>query len=364
MNEFGQRLRACRKKGSLTQEQLGRLLGDALGDRGFSGAAVSDWERGVSKIHADNRIVLVSLIRVLHQVCGVASLREANSLLEAGNYRALDASEQEQVFPKMSPMSCLGAEAATKPSAPSWAEIFSLPADELQALIQQAQDGPPPAWPRILVGLLNRGTSHITAASVLTILLWIWIWLLTWALIAPSLRWPFATQEDALWAAVWYAVGTLLIPAWIAALTRTRDNPFWLEQGLENTWNTRLYTHQGASIGFHVGYFVVLSVGLFGYNLGIPPLKWAEWLVILPPLGLAYASARLVPYNILRAFQDLRLAHGAIFFIFAFFGPFWGAFFYWYHSLLLQRTLGLAFFLLAATILAAWSTIQTRRGRG
>jgi transcriptional regulator with XRE-family HTH domain len=364
MNEFGKRLRACRKKGGLTQEQLGGLLGEALGDRGFSGAAVSDWERGVSKIHADNRIVLVNLVRVLHQVCGVATLREANSLLEAGNYRTLDAREQEQVFPKMSPMPCLGAEAAPKPSAPSWAGLFSLPADELQVLIDQAQDGPPPTWPRIMVALLNRSTSHINAASVLPFITWIWIWLLTWALIAPSLRWPFATQEDALWAVVWYAVGTLVIPAWIAAITCTCDNPFWREQGLGNAWSTRLYTHQGASIGFHVGYFAVFGINLFGYNLGIPPLKWAEWLVLILPLGLSYASARLVPYNILRAFGDLRLAHGAIFFIFVFMGPLWAAFFYWYSTLLTQRTLGLAFFLLGVTILAAWSAIQARRERG
>lgn len=362
MTEFGKRLRACRKKGGLTQEQLGRLLGEALGDHGFSGAAVSDWERGISKIHADNRIVLVNLLSVLHQVCGVASAREANNLLETGNYRTLDAREQELVFPKLAPLPnpCAGADAP--PVAPAWAGLFSIPSDELQSLLQQAQDGPPPAWPRILVAILNRGTSRITAAKVLTTLLWLWVWLLAWALLIPSLRWPFETRQDALWAVVWYAVGTLVLPAIIAALTRTRDNPFWAGQGAENGWNLRLYTHQGAGIGFHLGYFLILVIVLLGYNLGIPPLKWAEWLAVLPPLGLSYASARLVPYNILRAYRDLRLSRGAIFFVFVILGPIWAAFFYEYSSILTQRTVGLVFFLLAVTILSAWSVYRSRRG--
>jgi transcriptional regulator with XRE-family HTH domain len=361
MTEFGKRLRAFRKKGGLTQEQLGSLLGEALGDHGFSGAAVSDWERSVSKIHADNRLVLVNLVRVLHQVCGVATLKEANDLLEAGNYRALDAQEQELAFPKSTPLPIPCAEAAPKTSAPAWAGLFSIPAAELQTLLHQAQDGPPPAWPRILVALLNRSTNRITAANVLNFVLWVWIWFLTWALLAPSLRWPFETQQDALWAVVWYAAGTLLIPAFVAALTRTRGNPFWVEQSLENGWNLRLYTHQGAGVGFHIGYFLVFIVVLLGYNLGIPALKWAEWLIVLPPLGLAYASARLVPYNILRAYKDLRLSHGTIFFVFVVLGPIWATFFYRYSSLLTQRTTGLAFFLLAVTILSAWSAHRARR---
>ncbi len=361
MTEFGKRLRTSRKKGGLTQEQVGRLLGEAMGDHGFSGAAVSDWERGVSKIHADNRIVLVNLVRILHQVCGITTLKEANELLEAGNYRALDAREQEQVFPKLSPMSSPCSEPIPLTPVPSWAETFSIPAAELQALLQQAQDGPPPVWPRMLIALINRSTSRITATSILNFLMWIWIWLLAWILLVPSLRWPFDAQQDLFWAMVWYAIGTLILPALIAALTRIRNNPFWVEKGLQSGWNLRLYTYQGAGVGFHVGYFLVFLIVLLGYNLGIPPLKWAEWLAVLPPLGLAYASARLVPYNILQAYKDLHLSHGAILFVFIFLGPIWAFYFYGSSSMLTQRITGLVFFLLAATILSAWTAFKAHR---
>ena len=34
-------------------------MGDAMGDSGYSGAAISDWERDKSKINADERLVLL-----------------------------------------------------------------------------------------------------------------------------------------------------------------------------------------------------------------------------------------------------------------------------------------------------------------
>ncbi len=106
MTTFGQQLRAYRRqcqdpmrKGTLTQVRLGELLGDELGDAGYSGAAVSDWERDRSKINADDRLVLVSLIAVLNRCGGLHTLDEANQFLQSGNYRALDAHEQSPIFP-------------------------------------------------------------------------------------------------------------------------------------------------------------------------------------------------------------------------------------------------------------------------
>lgn len=108
MNSFGQQLRVHRKEcrdplsgGMLTQERLGELLGEALGGTGYSGAAVSDWERDRSKIHADDRLVLVALLSTLHKYGGLGKPAQANLVLHAGNYRALDQAEHSQVFPEM-----------------------------------------------------------------------------------------------------------------------------------------------------------------------------------------------------------------------------------------------------------------------
>lgn len=107
MDTFGQLLRQYRRQcsdplrgGMLTQARLGELLGDELGHAGYSGAAVSDWERDKSKIHADDRHLLLALTAVLQRCGGIASLEQANSLMTIGNYRAFDTTEQAQLFPQ------------------------------------------------------------------------------------------------------------------------------------------------------------------------------------------------------------------------------------------------------------------------
>ena len=109
MNKFGELLHDYRlncddpdypKRPLLSQARLGELLGKELGVRvGYSGAAVSDWERGKSKIHADERNVLVKLIKVLHRCGGITSLSEADELLQAGNYSALQPKEIQADLP-------------------------------------------------------------------------------------------------------------------------------------------------------------------------------------------------------------------------------------------------------------------------
>lgn len=108
MESFGQLLRYHRRHcsdpmrgGLLTQERFGELIGYELGDAGFTGAAVSDWERDKSRINVDDRIVLISIITILHNCGGLNQPEEANQLLNQGNYRGLDASEQGRIFPDL-----------------------------------------------------------------------------------------------------------------------------------------------------------------------------------------------------------------------------------------------------------------------
>lgn len=106
---FGQQVRYYRRQsgdplrgGMLTQERLGELIGVQMGDAGYSGAAVSEWERGNSKIHADDRLVLLSLLSVLVQCDGLSDPAQADDMLAAGNYRRLDTGERGFVFPNNS----------------------------------------------------------------------------------------------------------------------------------------------------------------------------------------------------------------------------------------------------------------------
>jgi len=102
MTSFGELLRECRLRGKLSQERLGGLLGQELNlQKGYSAAAVSDWERGVSTIHANDRLLLVSLLKALHEKGGITEIEKANDLLLAGNFRPLDEDETQKIFPRV-----------------------------------------------------------------------------------------------------------------------------------------------------------------------------------------------------------------------------------------------------------------------
>ncbi len=101
-NQFGQLLKSyrlhCASPGQispgkpLTQAQLAECLERETGVC-YTLATISNWERGKSHVHQDDRAVLIGLVKILHDQGGIQTLTEANTLLEAGNYRPLDHNE-------------------------------------------------------------------------------------------------------------------------------------------------------------------------------------------------------------------------------------------------------------------------------
>ncbi|MCI0552212.1 MAG: hypothetical protein L0287_14770, partial [Anaerolineae bacterium] len=162
---FGNALRSFRHSSNdphrlgrrLSQERLGRLIGEEMEDGGFTGAAVAYWESGESKISAEDRKVLLALIKVLHKCGGLKTLEDAKRFLESGNYRILDENEAEKIFGVIVPES---------PAQPTSAEptersgstaqipvgnfLFEFP-QEFRAMLEKAKaEGPDPWWPRVL----------------------------------------------------------------------------------------------------------------------------------------------------------------------------------------------------------------------
>ena len=80
----------------------------------YTSATISNWELGKRQIHHDDRVILVGLIKTLHDCGGIQALAEANVLLESGNYRPLNTDEQGQI------------EAA-------WRETYPRPADDAKS---------------------------------------------------------------------------------------------------------------------------------------------------------------------------------------------------------------------------------------
>ena len=347
MATFGETLRTFREMTRdperhtrpLSQARLGVLMGHIMEDKGFSGAAVSNWERGETKISAEDRKVLVTLVKVLHQYGGVKTSEDANRLLEAGNYRALNREETHEIFGELSLAASGQPTIPNQDSSKSFTsflqeKIFSL----WNALLENTEKGPTPAWPRLLAAGMRK-TSEWISFSPKTVL-WIGVWWLAWWLIVPSLRWPFVDRVAALQAIGLYVTGSLIIPLLIGMLIDTKQNEYWQAQGLAHSRLLRLYTYQGAGIGFNLGYFFVLPVVLIRYYLN---LGWSPWpAVIAVTLGLILAnmSAHVVPHNLWLAYRRLLLKDGAIFFVVAFMGPLWGIFFLKYYPILLQPVWG------------------------
>ncbi|MBX3055854.1 MAG: hypothetical protein KF770_05210 [Anaerolineae bacterium] len=106
-SEFGKTLREFRLRsrdpddnGRLTQERLSDLLGEIAALPYYSHVDISRWERGGNHgrvIDHEDRGVLVGLIQVLHYCGGIASIEDANTLLQAGDYGPLKEGEIAQV---------------------------------------------------------------------------------------------------------------------------------------------------------------------------------------------------------------------------------------------------------------------------
>jgi hypothetical protein len=373
MTEFGRQLRTFRHRcndqnsphGKLTQEKFGEFIGEELGID-YTGAAISDWEREKTRIHAEDRPLLLAIIKVLHEYGGLRTINDANQLLNAGHFSSLDPKEERRIF-KDAVVDIRDGQSAIdlKASKPLWefvlGSLLSIPEDEFKMLIANAEKGPRPSQPRIVVFLLRRFTDRISINQALKFILWIWVWLLAWVLITPSLRWPFANTDYAWLALFEYTGGSILVPALIGVLTNTNDNEFWRKQPDVKPVKLRLFTHQGASIGFHVGYFFVFMIDLLLYNFGWPSMTWIELVPAAFLIFLGYAGARLIPYNLFAAFQRLKLRDGWIFFVFVLVGPAWAYFFFQTYDILLTRALGIFIVLAALTILVVMMSWRYRQ---
>jgi len=368
MTDFGKLLRIHRqqchdptKGGILSQQQLGELLGEELGTTRYSGAAVSDWERGESKIHHDDRLVLISLLKVFYKYGGLKSLPNAETLLEAGNYRALNDGEKQQIFSKEllelsthSPIVSIKEKNSTYP----FEDTFIKFTDEIQNILDKEKAGPPPVWPRIFTALLRKLSDQISVLNTFHALLWFWIWIASYVMVNPVLYWSSLSEGVVFISTVKYVCASLLIPPCIGILTNTKDNPFWQQNVTSSTRMLRLYTYQGAFVGFHLGFFIIFAIHLLIYFLQARLVIWQQFMLMGFPLLMGYISAQVVPSNLWRAYGRLWFSDGAIFFVFILLGPLWGWFFFEFHSILVSPTTGIIVILAAITLLVSLITLQ------
>jgi transcriptional regulator with XRE-family HTH domain len=84
----------------LSQEKLARKISEQIGLL-ITRNIVSNWENGKSDLHPQkDRTLLTSIVATLYKYRGIATLDEANHLLEVGDYRSLDEREISNIDPR------------------------------------------------------------------------------------------------------------------------------------------------------------------------------------------------------------------------------------------------------------------------
>ena len=371
---FGRLLRFYRERAIskhqgriLSQDRLAFEVSNKLG-LSISRNLVGNWENDKTILNSQKDWqILLAIISVLVDNKGINSSEDANRLLEAGNYKALSIDERKQIFPKEKtpdPQKTTDLISEKKQSLIQFwqEEIFYSSIDEkLKAKWAAADEGPPPAWPRKIVALNNWVTDQWSMAQSLRVLGWIWACVLVFWLVIPSLRWPFRNQEEAFSAMVMYTAGSLLISFFIGFLTNT-NNAYWQERPSASPRMIRIYTYQGAGLGFYLSYFTVFAINLGIYYLGLRSNFWIELAGAIFMLMNGYGYARVIPHNLWRAFKRLTLADGGIFFFaFIFFGPVWAFFFYLIYPILLAPMAGPIFLLIELTLCVGVMVWQQKR---
>jgi transcriptional regulator with XRE-family HTH domain len=87
----------------LSQEKFALRISEQIGLI-ISRNIISNWENGKSDLHPKkDRFLLTAIVATLHRYRGIATLDEANHLLEAGDYRALDEKEVSTINPEWIP---------------------------------------------------------------------------------------------------------------------------------------------------------------------------------------------------------------------------------------------------------------------
>ncbi len=362
--DFGRQLRIFRLQSihpatgkPLSQQQIGELMQDELGTR-YSGAAISDWELNKSTIHVNDRTLLISLLKILKQHGGIKSVADADALLESGNYRRLNGSEMGKIFSDQEiehdKKNQLSASPLTEKGMPPNA------LHEIQRLFDDAGKGPSPAGLQVTVSLIRKMTDQLSVLHVVKAMVWLWILAIAHLLLSPSLQWLFATEREFFQSMILYAAGAIVLPPMIGAVVNTRTNAFWVKQTSVTPFVLRLFVHQGAYVGFHVGYFIVFLLTVMQNQLQIQSAAWVEFAKMLPPIAIGYAAAQLVPHNLWLAYGRLHLKDGAVYFFFVLLGPLWAYFFVQVHKTMTSPIMLTILVLTAITMLAIMEVMKGR----
>lgn len=238
----------------LTQQKLADEI-ERRTDLRYTSAAISDWERGRTNIHKDDRALLVGIVGILHTYGGLSTDVEANDLLAQGNYRALNTEELAQLDLPKSEILQASTETVVEPSAEltnPWLTWWRNRHDT------EAFDGAVRDETDHITSILNSVSDASSYSRFLKIVLWIFVAGLVRWLILPVLTWPVIERM------VFYQYGmaVIIVPLLIGALSLVQKDKRW--QGRQIPFTQRFFWfYSGAVIGFQVGFGIAFAIALY-----------------------------------------------------------------------------------------------------
>jgi hypothetical protein len=292
--EFGALLKYHRKRtfdpqrgGYLTQARLAELAAC-----GISETTVGHWETGERTIKHQDRFILQQLIAVLHEYGGLATLDEANRLLESGLYSQLTAEEVQAVNPDWL------VEQSQDESQPLTI-IFTAQAiyERFDTLCRwsEADAHARSSWAGMVIWTLSVLGDRVSSLPWFRVLGFLTLWALTSWLAAPILQWPLADPEKRVHAAILFALASIVLPLAIA-LWSPSDAPADQDKATSRQRQTTfLLQLAGAAVGFNsvAAMLLFLAVGYFYLGGTVPAWVWR--IGLLAPLLMAHVAARRIP---------------------------------------------------------------------
>ncbi len=293
MNEFGSLLRQYRRNttdpdegGALTQTRLAALVSAESGQI-IRPQQISYWETGRRPFPAENRELLLALIKVLVACGGMTPLPEADQLLESLGLRVLNPTEVAAII-------------GQPPSPPSETAIAELIA-RVDKLIgwSSADDHARTSWEGRVVHSFATLTSRFSwQNSVKLAILFVAIWLAI-TQVVPALRLAeLGDAETRLAVAIRYTISLLAIPFLLAIVIPTpRNVPFEVVDSADKR-NLFLMRLTGSYVGFTVMLVLLFLVGIV--DMVIRPIVFPYWfyvLLLVVPFFFAYVMARRTPAN-------------------------------------------------------------------
>lgn len=210
----------------------------------------------------------------------------------------------------------------------------------------EATDHARSSWAGMVIWSLSALMDRLTPLGLLHLLVSLLLWVMTAWLMTPFLNWPLEDAAARFAAALQYAIGSLLIPLFVALLTQADEQTKLCLETRRDNFNLLFLKLSGAYVGFHalLGLLWLPVLALYYLEIAVPVWWWQVLVVV--PLLFSHITARRIPadrYKMYGVRPQLHPADKLFLPTFVLFGPFLAGFIYLWYDFFANRIVGVVF---------------------